>query len=113
MSATFRRLALTTDQIVDLDDARGTVVRVTRGRVWLTQHGDAVDHVLDAGDAWAVERNGRTIVQAQTPALIDLTGPGAAGAIVPLATAVEPARASGWIARVANEWFGRRFVPYL
>lgn len=113
MSANLRRLALAPDQIVDLDDARGTVIRVARGRVWLTQYGDIVDHVLGAGDAWAVERNGRTIVQAQESTLIDVSGPAAARPIAPVASPVEPARAADWIARVANGWLGRRFVPYL
>lgn len=112
MARTFRRLALAPDQLVDLDDARGTVIRVARGRVWITQHGDPVDHVIDAGDAWAIERNGRTIVQAQDSALIDLSGPAAARAILPLAGTVEPAAASGWIARVANGWLDRRWMPY-
>lgn len=112
MTEPLRRMSLAPDELVDLDDARGTVIRVARGRVWLTQHGDLVDHVLRAGDAWAVERNGRTIVQAQESTLIDLSGPGADRAIVPVAAAVEPARVSDWIAKVANGWLGRRPVPY-
>lgn len=113
MTAAFRRLSLAPRQLVDLDDARDTVVRVTRGRVWLTQDGDPADHVLDAGDTWAIERNGRTIVEAQTSSLVDLSGPGAGSAILPLAAAVEPSCAQRWMARVANVGFGARFVPYL
>lgn len=112
MTPSARRLSLAPDELVDLDDARGTVIRVARGRVWLTQYGDPVDHVLDAGDSWAVERNGRTIVQAQESTLIDVSGPAAERAIVPVATAVEAAHASDWIDRVANSWFARRRTPY-
>ena len=36
---------------INLDDARGTTVRVGRGQLWITQYGDPVDHVLAAGDA--------------------------------------------------------------
>ncbi len=113
MHPALRRLALAPDQLVDLDDARGTVIRVARGRIWLTQYGDPVDHVLGAGDVWAVERNGRTIVQAQESTLIDVSGPAAARPIVPVAAPIEPARAADWIERVANGRLGRRFVPYL
>lgn len=113
MRQSLRRLALAPHQLVDLDDARGTVIRVARGRIWLTQYGDPVDHVLAAGDAWAVERNGRTIVQAQESTLIDVSGPAAARRIVPVATPIEPVRAADWIARVANGWLARRFVPYV
>lgn len=112
MTDTARRLTLAPDQLVDLDDARGTVIRVSRGRVWLTQYGDPVDHVLGPGDAWAVERNGRTIVQAQERTLIDLSGPAAARAILPVAEPIELESAMEWIARVANGWLSRRSVPY-
>jgi hypothetical protein len=112
MTETARRLTLATDQLVDLDDARGTVIRVASGRVWLTQYGDLADHVLGAGDAWAVERNGRTIVQAQESTTIDLSGPAADRAITPVASTVEPARVSDWISRVANSWIARRWMPY-
>ncbi len=112
MSEHFRRIALAPDQLVDLDDARGTVIRVARGRVWLTQHGDLADHVLDAGDAWAIERNGRTIVQAQESTLVDLSGPGAATAILPLASPVPARTFSDWIARAANSWISAGQRPY-
>ena len=113
MTRSFRRLTLASGQLADLDDARGTVVRVASGRVWLTQYGDPVDHVLDAGDSWAIERDGRTIVEAQHDALIDLSGPAAARAILPVAAPAEAASVSGWIARVANGWLERSWAPYL
>lgn len=64
-----RRLTLAPGDSINLDDARGTTVRVGRGQLWITQYGDPVDHVLEAGDAWAIERNGRTVVQAQRDSL--------------------------------------------
>ena len=65
------RLSLAAGELVNLDDARGTTLRVRRGQVWVTQDGDLADHVLDAGTAWAIERNGRTIVQAQAATIVD------------------------------------------
>lgn len=112
-TASSRRLALASGELVNLDDARGTTVHVGRGQVWLTQYGDPVDHVLDAGDSWAVERNGRTIVQAQNATIVDLTGPGAADAVIPIARAPAPQQLADWLARAVNDWLERRWVPYV
>lgn len=112
-SDTSRRLALASGDLVNLDNARGTTVRVGRGQVWLTQYGDPVDHVLDAGDSWAVERNGRTILQAQNATIVDLTGPGAAAAVIPVAHAPAPQQVADWLSRAANDWLDRRWMPYV
>ena len=112
-ATSLRRLALASGDLVNLDDARGTTVRIGRGQVWITQYGDPVDHVLDAGDTWAVERNGRTILQAQQAAIVDLTGPGAASAIVPVASAPAPRQIADWLARAADDWINRRWAPYV
>ena len=112
MADRFRRLRLATGQLAKLDDARGTVVRVSRGRVWLTQHGDFADHVLDTGDAWAVERDGRTVVAAQADSLVDLSGPGAANAFVAGDEPTRRDRLANWLAATGNLWPARRRVPY-
>lgn len=49
-----------------LRDARGTILRVNRGSLWITQEDDTQDIVLRAGDTWVVERDGLTIVEAQS-----------------------------------------------
>jgi hypothetical protein len=48
-----------------LEDIRGTTLRITRGQVWITQEGDSRDIVLGPGEAWTVDRDGLTIVEAQ------------------------------------------------
>jgi Protein of unknown function (DUF2917) len=111
-AASFRRIALASGQLVDLDDACGTVLHVGRGRVWITQHGDLADHVLEAGDTWAVERNGRTILEAQQDAVVEVSGPGASSLIVPVAAPAATGRVAEWVERVANEWMDRRWQPY-
>lgn len=58
-----------------LDNARGTLVRVTRGIVWITQEHSIADIILHAGDAWTVERNGRTVIQAHDDARLCLPQP--------------------------------------
>ena len=49
-----------------LSDIPGTTLLVTRGAVWITEEDDSRDIVLGPGEAWTVEREGLTIVEAQT-----------------------------------------------
>ena len=62
--ATDSSIDLATASHMSLNDARGTLIRVLRGTVWITQEKSYDDIILQAGDAWTVERNGRTIIQA-------------------------------------------------
>lgn len=109
----FRRLALARGDSLSLDDARGTTVRVGRGQLWITQYGDPTDHVLEAGDSWAVERNGRTIVQAQRDALVDLTGPEALSPLHVVARTRAFLRFAAWLRRAARARDARRWAPYV
>ena len=104
-----RRLTLAPGDSINLDDARGTTVRVGRGQLWITQYGDPVDHVLEAGDTWAIERNGRTVVQAQRDSLVHLTGPGAWRPFASIARNGTLLSIAAWLRRVASE---RRWAPY-
>ncbi len=53
---------------------RGATLRVVRGRLWITQESDTRDLVLEAGDSWAIERNGLTIAEAQADTSLVVTG---------------------------------------
>ncbi len=53
-------------ETVTLPDVRGTTLRVARGTLWITQEDDSQDIVLRTGDTWTVERNGLTIIEAQS-----------------------------------------------
>jgi len=77
-----KTLDLARGDLVKLDDARGTTLGVARGTLWVTQEHDPRDVVLNAGDVWAVERDGLTLVEAQTGAALCLLGRGAAPAHV-------------------------------
>jgi Protein of unknown function (DUF2917) len=61
---------LAAGEIVRLDGARGTTLRVTRGRIWVTLERDLHDFVLEAGDVFTIERGGLTIVEAQDAAAV-------------------------------------------
>ena len=108
-----RRLTLAPGDSINLDDARGTTVRVGRGQLWITQYGDLVDHVLEAGDTWAVERNGRTIVQAQRDTLVDLIGPGASFPVRAVVRSGALPRFVAWWRRASRAGATRRWAPYV
>jgi hypothetical protein len=61
---------------------RGTTVRVTQGRVWLTQHGDRTDYVLGAGDAMEFETNGSVVLYGLTQASLQFDTPARAPGVL-------------------------------
>ena len=56
---------LAPNELVKLDGARGTTLRVTRGTLWLTLERDTRDIALEAGDAFTIDRGGLTLIEAQ------------------------------------------------
>ena len=103
---------MTARQSLGLPDARGTTLRVTRGTLWITQEDDSRDVTLRPGDTWTVERQGLTIVEAQTSATVHAIGPAAVRGIV-----VAPS-ARRWLQslrRAAVRWLAltpRGALPY-
>lgn len=65
-------LALEPGQVVTLDDAAGTRIEARSGTVWVTEEGDADDHIVAPGQSLVVTHDGRTLVQALQPAWIAL-----------------------------------------
>jgi hypothetical protein len=96
--------------LVELQDARGTTLRVTRGTVWITQEHDTQDIVLRVGDVWTVERQGLTLVEAQGDALVCAVGVRAN--IVQSRNRAAPLvdRVRGWLGWTADRH--ERTVPY-
>lgn len=66
---------------VPLDAARGHVVHVKLGMVWITEEHETGDHMLRAGQAYQVRQGGRVVVEALSLARIGVEAP------VPLVTA--------------------------
>lgn len=58
-------LDLAPGESLDLVDAAGTTLRVTRGRLWLTMERDLRDIVIEPGDVFTIDRPGHTIARAQ------------------------------------------------
>ncbi len=70
-----RRSALNRRQAMVLANAKGTVVAVDRGSVWITQERDPRDIVLVKGMRFEIDRPGRTIVAAEAPTTLRLLVP--------------------------------------
>ena len=64
IKATTALLALARGSALTLDDARGALVRVLAGRLWITQERDRRDHFVDAGASFRIDRDGPTVVEA-------------------------------------------------
>ncbi|HZI83478.1 MAG TPA: DUF2917 domain-containing protein [Casimicrobiaceae bacterium] len=102
------RSALERRQAMVLANAKGTVVAVDRGSVWITQERDPRDIVLVKGMRFEIDRPGRTIVAAEAPSRLRLLVP--EGWRERFGAAVRKT-----IARVLgrrNERFPRRAAPY-
>ena len=69
------RIVLAADQFVKLEDAVGVRISNGRGTVWITQDGDTRDVVLGPGDAFIIDREGPSIVQALQPAELTIVEP--------------------------------------
>lgn len=94
---------LTPQENLVLTDVRGAVLRVNRGTLWITQENDTRDVVLRPGDTWMVERQGDTIIEAQSAATICASGSG-----------IERALAAGLrTATTATGGTARRALPRL
>jgi quercetin dioxygenase-like cupin family protein len=57
-----KTLALATDHFARLHGAAR--LRVTQGRLWVTIDGEPDDHLLEAGDAFALPAHARVLAQA-------------------------------------------------
>ena len=107
-------IEFTRREAVTLKDVRGAILRVKRGTVWVTQEAEspdapAQDIVLRGGDAWVVETNGATVIEAQDAAMVHVVG-----CAVQAPKRDRPlGAAASMIARLWNPWLlPRRQVPY-
>lgn len=72
------RIEIARDGVVPIRDARGMLLTVQQGGVWITQSGSPVDVCLYAGESFRVEHDGLTLVSAIAPvplARVTLTPP--------------------------------------
>lgn len=66
-------VALAPAEVLSRSGVAGARLRVLSGRVWLTETGDAGDHVLSPGERHTVRGAGRVVVEALGPEVAVLT----------------------------------------
>src|SRR5678815_2097027 len=71
----FRTLDLPGGTLVPIPSARGERVRVLSGRVWVTEEGDLNDEFLASGEEVALGGQGLAVIEALTPARVQLVAP--------------------------------------
>jgi len=102
---------LKSGELLKLDGARGTTLRVTRGTLWLTQEHDTRDFVLTAGDVYTIDRGGMTLVEAQSNASVCVLARYVDAVRVPTSRETWVSRLRHWVPSVALT-LERRRVPY-
>ena len=102
---------LVPDELVRLDGARGTTLRITRGTVWITLENDTRDVVLNAGDVFTIDRGGLTLVEAQENTTVCVMGRPIDEVHVRGRQPVPEDRAR-WLQSIGAADLNRRFVPY-
>jgi len=91
---------LAPNEFVRLDGARGTTLRVTSGRLWITLENDRRDIVLSAGDSYTIDRGGLTLVEAQGAATVCVLAHHVEEIHHPATTPPHRGRVATWIASV-------------
>ncbi|MEO8186427.1 MAG: DUF2917 domain-containing protein [Burkholderiaceae bacterium] len=71
----FKTLDLPGGTLVPFSSVRGERVRVLSGRVWLTEEGDLNDEFLASGEEVALGGHGLAVIEALTPARVQLVEP--------------------------------------
>ena len=71
-STVFKTLDLPGGTLVPFSSIRGERVRVLSGRIWLTEEGDVNDSFLASGEEVALGGHGLAVLEALTPARVQL-----------------------------------------
>jgi DUF2917 family protein len=69
------KISLGASRGISLEDAAGVEVECLTGSVWLTMEGDSRDIIVAPGDAYAIDRNGLTLINAIEPSVVHVELP--------------------------------------
>jgi hypothetical protein len=72
---TTRRTHMPARETLVLENARGTVIAVDHGCLWITLEGDTRDIVLTDGMRFEIDRHGRTIAVAEEATRVRMSTP--------------------------------------
>jgi hypothetical protein len=64
-------------EILPLERAKGVRITAVEGTLWVTEEREPGDVLLEAGESYAVETTGRTVVQAMGRSRLALESPSA------------------------------------
>ncbi|MEP7183732.1 MAG: DUF2917 domain-containing protein [Betaproteobacteria bacterium] len=103
---------LASGELIKLDGARGTTLRVTRGTLWLTFEHDTRDIVLDAGDTFTIDRGGLTLVEAQRDATVCVLAHYIDEVLLPRRRPSLAGTVARWLGSVDAADVDRRWAPY-
>ena len=103
---------LSPGELMQLDGARGTTLRVTRGVLWITLQDDTRDVIVAAGDAFTIDRDGLTLVEAQDAATVCVMALQAVDVRRGPGRPRLAARIAAWLSSVGAADFERRSAPY-
>jgi hypothetical protein len=103
---------LTARELVKLERGRGTTLRVTRGKLWLTFEHDTRDVVLAAGDVFTIDSDGLTLVEAQSDTTVCVMAKSLAAIHLKHDSVAFTTRASRWLRGVAEIGLRRGWAPY-
>jgi DUF2917 family protein len=92
--------------VIRLEDAAGTRLRVRRGSVWITQHGDSKDYYLPASGTITLDRPGLALVDALEPTELVLWRP-----VPKISFTTQFARGIARVWRALPGWLARRSGP--
>lgn len=104
---------LASGELVQLDGARGTTLRITRGTLWITLENDTRDVVLEAGDVFTIDRGGLTLVEAQNDTTVCVLARHVNALRLRRGRPSLAARFAAWLGRFRGADSDRRWVPYL
>jgi hypothetical protein len=103
---------LAPDELIALDGARGTTLRVTRGTLWITFEHDTRDIVLTVGDTFTIDRGGLTLIEARGKATVCVLAHALDERRIPAGRETAWRRVRRWAARLANAGIARGWAPY-
>ena len=70
LSVNHSRLRLRDQEQISVIDGKGARIACREGSIWITQHRDAADVLLSAGEAVTLEHNGVSIIQAMSDSIV-------------------------------------------
>ena len=104
---------LAPDDLIGLEGARGTTLRVTRGALWITLEHDTRDLVLAVGYSFTIDRGGLTLIQAHGRTTVCVLARHVEARRIGLRPPTLAARMRRWIATIGNAGLARGWAPYV